>query len=43
MMKWNNWRITEDRRITIIALNIAADPTQTSNKEDLSMSVHVMT
>jgi hypothetical protein len=42
-IKWNNWHITKDRRITTIALDIAADPTETSNKEDLAKTGQVKT
>jgi hypothetical protein len=34
--KYKNWNRTKDRRITVIALDIASDPTKTSNKEDLT-------
>jgi hypothetical protein len=43
LIKWNNWRLTKDRRITTIALDIAADPTKTSNKEDLATTGQVKT
>jgi hypothetical protein len=33
---YKNWNRTKDRRITLIALDIASDPTKTSNKEDLT-------
>jgi hypothetical protein len=34
--KYNKWHRTKDQRITVIALDIALDPTKTSNKEDLT-------
>jgi hypothetical protein len=42
-IEWSNWHLTKDRRITIIALDIAADPTKTSNKEDLATTGQVKT
>jgi hypothetical protein len=42
-IKWSNWHLTKDHRITIIALDIATDPTKTSNKEDLTMTGQVKT
>jgi hypothetical protein len=34
--KYNNWHCTKNHRVTEIELNIATDPTKTSNKEDLA-------
>jgi hypothetical protein len=41
--KYDNWCLTKDRRVTKIALSIAADQTQTSNKEDLATVEQVKT
>jgi hypothetical protein len=41
--KFNNWHQRKDCRVCVIALNIAADPTKTSNKEDLTTSEQTKT
>jgi hypothetical protein len=41
--KFDNWRLTKDRRVSKIALSIASDPTKTSNKEDRATIKQVKT
>jgi hypothetical protein len=41
--KHNNWHRMKYRRVTTIALSIAANPTKTSNKEDLTTTEQTKT
>jgi hypothetical protein len=34
--KHQNWNCRKDHRVTVIALDIATDPTRASNKEDIA-------
>jgi hypothetical protein len=39
--KFHNWRTTKDRRVCVIALDIATDPTRETDKEDLATTEQV--